>query len=852
VQFSFFVSSRFVRLSACLLLVMLGGALEASTKRSPTLRSIAVTPANLSIAAGTTLQFVATGKYSDGSTKNITTTVTWVASKPAVATINATGLSTGIAPGSATIRGTLGTVSGSTGLTVTAAALRSIIVAPANPSIRVGATQQFAATGSYSDGSTRNLTSAVAWSSTVPSVATISNTSGSQGLATSAAAGQSTIQATYSAIIGSTTLTVMPAPTLQSITVTPGNSDIESGATQPFTAIGSYSDASTQDLTASIIWSSSVPSSATISAAGLASCLQPGSSTVQAASAGIVGAALLTVTPVTIAVTPTNVSVALSANQQFTASVSGAVNQTVSWSVDGVPGGSSALGTISGSGLYTASPMISIHTIIAVAQPSGAQTSAAVTIGSSDPVPNTFFGMHLRLPTDPVPAAMDSSGRVWDTGNAQWANVNTASDTFQWAALDNLLAAYSSAGINDAVYALWRVPQWASSNPTDTSCDYSAQGSTQTGECNPPTDLNPDGTGTNLIWRSWVQAIAQHVNNPNYLQSHARISYWDVCNECYRSPTLRPGYQSSTYAYKGTYAQLLRMMQDARCIIIGNPSDSISALNTTCGQAGYPVTGIDPSARMLMPNTSPGPPNSSLIPFAQVIQNLLYCTCANNSCSTSSTACSSGSDGSAAMDIVDAHLYPSNFGAPEQLPDAIAQLRTYLSASDATKPLWASEGGWGKNTSLPDPDLQSSFIARYYMMLWASGVQRAYWYAWDNLFYGSLWFPASGTGCTTPWNGGYICDAGVAYQQVHDWMVGATLTGCSVNGTTWTCTLSRSGGYHAAMVWDTSQTCSSGICGTSAYSADPQYLHYRDLQGSVFPVDGAVPAGIKPILLENQ
>ncbi|HEY7339188.1 MAG TPA: Ig-like domain-containing protein, partial [Bryobacteraceae bacterium] len=85
----------------------------------PTLQSIAVTPANPSIAKGTTQQFTATGTYSDSSTQNLTGQVTWTSATTSVATITATGLATGAGTGTSTIRATLGAVSGSTVLTVT-------------------------------------------------------------------------------------------------------------------------------------------------------------------------------------------------------------------------------------------------------------------------------------------------------------------------------------------------------------------------------------------------------------------------------------------------------------------------------------------------------------------------------------------------------------------------------------------------------------------------------------------------------------------------------------------------------------------------------------------------------------
>ncbi|KTD08745.1 protein with a bacterial immunoglobulin-like domain protein, partial [Legionella gratiana] len=72
-----------------------------------TLVSIAVSPTNPSIAKGTTQQFTAIGTYSDSSTHNITSAVTWISSNTATATISnaseSNGLATGEASGSTTI-----------------------------------------------------------------------------------------------------------------------------------------------------------------------------------------------------------------------------------------------------------------------------------------------------------------------------------------------------------------------------------------------------------------------------------------------------------------------------------------------------------------------------------------------------------------------------------------------------------------------------------------------------------------------------------------------------------------------------------------------------------------------------
>jgi hypothetical protein len=89
-----------------------------SSGPAPTLNSIAVTPANPTIQAGTTQQFTATGTYSDSSTKNITDQVTWASATTTVATINASGVASGVAAGTSNISATQGAVSGSTVLTV--------------------------------------------------------------------------------------------------------------------------------------------------------------------------------------------------------------------------------------------------------------------------------------------------------------------------------------------------------------------------------------------------------------------------------------------------------------------------------------------------------------------------------------------------------------------------------------------------------------------------------------------------------------------------------------------------------------------------------------------------------------
>ncbi len=265
----------------------------------PTLVSITVTPANPTIYLGNTQQFTATGIYSDGSTQNLTSQVTWSSGTTTVATISGGGLATGVALGSSLITATLGAISGSTTLTVVNApppppppTLVSITVTPVNPTVHPTQTKQFTATAVYSNGSTANVTASAVWTSSTTTVATIS----SSGLATAVALGGTTITATWSGLSGSTTLTVVPWPTLVSINVTPANPTVDVGQTLHFTATGVYSDGTTANLTNTATWSSSATAFATI-AAGVATGVAPGVTTIMATSGAISGSTTLTVVP---------------------------------------------------------------------------------------------------------------------------------------------------------------------------------------------------------------------------------------------------------------------------------------------------------------------------------------------------------------------------------------------------------------------------------------------------------------------------------------------------------------------------------------------------------------------------
>jgi uncharacterized repeat protein (TIGR03803 family) len=326
------LSSLFLRALGMTLLLGVMLLLDACNSNSNTapavsLVFISVGSPDGAMAAGMTQQMTATGVYSDGSKQDLSSSVTWSSSKPAVASVSATGVATARVAGSTTISVSDNEISGSTTLTVTSAMLVSIGITPAISSLANGTQQQFIATGVYSDNCAYDLTTAVTWTSSLPTVASASNTAGSNGLVAALAVGATSIGASFLGVTApGITLTVTPA-FLVSIGLTPANATLPVGLQQSFTATGTYSDHTTQIITNSVTWSSASPAVASISnttgSQGQATGVNTGSSVISAALNGVTSApvtvTVTTATVISIAVSPASPGVALGLSQQFTA-----------------------------------------------------------------------------------------------------------------------------------------------------------------------------------------------------------------------------------------------------------------------------------------------------------------------------------------------------------------------------------------------------------------------------------------------------------------------------------------------------------------------------------------------------
>jgi uncharacterized protein YjdB len=341
---------------------------EASTTvtvTDATLTAIVVLPPKRSIAKGTILRLTAFGIFSDLTTRNLTNSVSWTSGNEAIAQASnlpdPPGVVSGLGIGSTSITATLTGVSGSSKVTVTAATLTSIEITPPDPSIAKGTTQQLTATGTFSDGSTEDLTDKVSWTSGSETIAQVSNLPDAPGVVTGLGIGSASITATVNGVSGSTTVTVTAA-TLTTITAEPDSPSIAKGTTVALDATCDFTDGTTQNCTDQVSWTSGdgtiAEVSDTLGTKGLVKGLAVGSTAITATLDGIQGSTTVTVTEATaisITITPANPSVAEGDTEQLTATgnlsdgTTEDLTDEVSWSVS-----PDTLATVDANGLLTA------------------------------------------------------------------------------------------------------------------------------------------------------------------------------------------------------------------------------------------------------------------------------------------------------------------------------------------------------------------------------------------------------------------------------------------------------------------------------------------------------------------
>ncbi len=261
-----------------------------------TVSQIQIIPATVQLAIGTMTKLTAIATFADQSTQDVSSQVGWLSSNTAVATVDSTGLVTGVAAGSTTLSASLLGVTASTSIQVNNTSVSALQVIPAVTTIALGTKSQLQAIATFGDGSTQDVSSQVQWSSNDPFIASVD----SLGLVTGSGIGQATVTATLGAISRSATLTVTNA-IATALQVIPPTASLPKGTKLQFQAIATFSDNSSQDVTSQVNWNSSDISVATIDLNGEATAFSEGGSSISANFLGVTSnTVLLVVTNATV------------------------------------------------------------------------------------------------------------------------------------------------------------------------------------------------------------------------------------------------------------------------------------------------------------------------------------------------------------------------------------------------------------------------------------------------------------------------------------------------------------------------------------------------------------------------
>ncbi len=433
------------------------------------------------------------------------------------------------------------------------------------------------------------------------------------------------------------------------------------------------------------------------------------------------------------------------------------------------------------------------------ASPFAADTPAISQNGSPNAIPPSFFAMTTVNPADYPQLTF---GTLAHPEIGAWAWIEQTKGVYDFSLFDSYVSDAAAHGLVDGTntvslaITLGSSPAWAAVDPH--SCTTVRGFSRCTSA---PADTQD--------WIDFITAVMNHYNGVT--EPHVR--YYEVWNE-----------MNINLFWTGTIPEMVNL-----------------------AKAAYPIIHADPHSRLLTPSVA-GPVGDQ----------------AKNSGSTWMAAYLDAggakyADGGAFHGYIAEQTGVKPFPMPDE--DMTAGCKEFITCYGsivtkatlmrqvfdqhglAGKPMFDTEGSWGNGT-VTDPDTQTAWLARWYLLQAglrsSENLQMAAWFTWGDpttFHWGTI-----ETAASVP------TQAGIAFDQVYTWLVGAEMSQpcSSTSDGTWTCSLTRSGGYNALAVWD--------MQGSNTYSPATTYVDYRDLAGNSVRITrgAAVPIGARPILLENH
>jgi hypothetical protein len=412
---------------------------------------------------------------------------------------------------------------------------------------------------------------------------------------------------------------------------------------------------------------------------------------------------------------------------------------------------------------------------------SDTDSTPALVNRASAAISSTYFGVHVHAaPNWPLAGSAIGSIRLWDGGGIpklqangsylpltkdqgiNWISVYptdpAAGGTPHWIDLDDRLLQAKQNNAETLMVLGGAIPAWASSHSEgtfDSFCDGYYDGNIPTGGSGaPPKDDNND-----KIWKDWVTAIATHAKSLKD-QGKGSIRYWEVWNE---------PYQCKYFTNNPT--RLATLVAEARAIL--KSIDSTNVVISPSFDLGD-NTFLDrylQAAQAAYPNGEAYGDNWAFHYYDFALGKYL-----------DHRPGSDTKDKDAAhRKSVETALYQDHL---------ILNTKMVLARFGVqNRPIWNTEGGYMGNgaataTGQPNDAEGAPFIARNYLMEWVAGIDRNFYYAWDqrqgsgDLDPAIHSWPVVGAREMPLGSANYqfvTTAAGVAYGQVSKWLSGATL-----------------------------------------------------------------------------
>jgi hypothetical protein len=420
---------------------------------------------------------------------------------------------------------------------------------------------------------------------------------------------------------------------------------------------------------------------------------------------------------------------------------------------------------------------------------------------SSDPaaIPATFFAMNTVNPDD-YPKLM--FGTLSHPEIGAWAWIEQKKGVYDFSIFDKYIGDAASHGLVDGKntvnmsMTLGETPPWASVDPKSCKTIKALSWCTS-------------GPANIQDWADFVTAVMSHYNGVT--EPHVR--YYELWNE-----------MNINLFWTGTQSDMLNL-----------------------AKAAYPIIHADSHSILLTPSVA-GP-----------VGNVAKTSGTTWMTSYLDAGGSKYADGGAFHGYIAEQTGVTLFPMPDQdstsgcrefttcygsiVTKANMMRQTFDQHGLAGKPMFDTEGSWGNGT-ITDPDMQAAWIAQWYLLQASlrstDNLQWAAWFTWGN--------PSTFHWGTIENNSGTLTEPGVAFNRVYTWLVGAEMgQPCSsTSDGTWTCAITRPGGYTALAVWN--------MQGTKSFMPSIPYADYRDLAGNTTQITEGETITIspKPILLETM